>query len=81
MPAVRSAVVAASDKYCALPGTAIWPSELAKIAAVPEFSGHDEVPRRTKYGEGDGHQEAGVEAADQRRSSDARIAQQLGNIH
>ncbi len=42
---------------------------------------HDQMARRAEQGEADERQEHGVEAGDDRRAGDARVAQHLGDVH
>ena len=56
-------------------------SELAKIAAVAEIRGHEKMARRAEKREGDQRQQNRIEAGDDRRSGDARIAENLRNVH
>ena len=42
---------------------------------------HDEMARRAEHREGDQRQQDRIEAGDDRRSGDARIAENLRNVH
>ena len=80
-PAVSSVSMPTSAIYFGLAIGAMRESELEKIAAVAEFGRHDQMARGAEHGEGDQRQQHGVEAGDDGRAGDARVAQNLRNVH